>query len=212
MDQAKFSICVQTIAHRIHCGPWAMLYVLKPQNDSCRLISNHETQNLAFRLQQERAKSDRIKNQLLVPQEKVPAIIKFKPQTFVLSTLKDIVLPKKKHPTSRPSNLGFYSFLPKKNLFFLSKTTPTNFDKENSFILPFLFSSSPLSTITVPVTTATVSHIADDVSIDDAAATVVVAREAYDRTTIAHIAVGITVDGAVAVTGVQAFVLLSSAF
>ena len=40
MDHAKISICVQTIAHCIHCGMWAILYVLKPYNDSFRLISD----------------------------------------------------------------------------------------------------------------------------------------------------------------------------
>ena len=65
--------------------------------------------------------------QLLILQEKVPIIIKFKPQTFVLPTPKEFVLRKKNHPTSPPSNLGFPSFFPKKNSSSLSKTKPTSF-------------------------------------------------------------------------------------
>ena len=70
---------------------------------------------------QERAKSDQITKQLLIPQEKVPTIIKFKSPTFVFPTPKGIVLPKKNHLTSLQSNLEFPSFLPKKNYFLFLK-------------------------------------------------------------------------------------------
>ena len=86
---------------------------------------------------QERAKSNRIKKQLLIPHEKVPAIIKFKPLTFVLSPPKDIVLSKNNHSTSPPSNLEFPFFFPQMNLFSLSKTTPLVWGKET--ILLYIF-------------------------------------------------------------------------
>ena len=125
---------------------------------------NYETQNLAFCpvefQRQERTKSNQIKKQLLNPQEKVYIIIKFKPPTFVLPTPKDIVLPKKNHPTS-PSNLGFPSFLPKKNLFPLSKTNPTCLKKRNFFTLPFLYSSSSLQAVTTISTVDTDDAIAN---------------------------------------------------
>ena len=127
--------------------------------------------------------------QLLISQEKVPAIIKFKPSTFVLyapkdfvlPTPKDFVLPKKNHPTSLPSNLGFCYFLLKKKLFSLSKTNLTCSEKGDFFILPFLSSSSFLSTVVVTVmgttavaTATAASHVVENDATD--------AAEVEDRT------------------------------
>ena len=97
-------------------------------------------------LRQERAKLYQIKKQQLISQEKVTVIIKFKLPTFVLPLPKDIVPPKNNYSTSSPSNLGFYYFLPKKNLFYLSKTNPTCLEKKGGlFTLHFLSSSPSLS-------------------------------------------------------------------
>ena len=85
--------------------------------------------------------------QLLIPQEKILATIKFKPPTFVIPPPKDIVLLKNNYSISPLSNLGFPSFLPKKNLFF-SKTTPMCLEKGNSLLyllLPPFPPSSPSS-------------------------------------------------------------------
>ena len=78
---------------------------------------------------QERAKSDQMKRQVLIPQEKVPVIIKFKPSTFVLPPPNDFVPPKNNHSTSSRSNPESSSFLPIKNLFSLSKITPFGLEK-----------------------------------------------------------------------------------
>ena len=96
--------------------------------------------------------------QLLILQEKVPVIIKFKLQNFVLPTPKEFVLRKKNHSTFPPSNLGFPSFLPKKNSSSHSKTNSTFFlEKGDFFILPFLSSSSFLSTVLATSTTIVVA-------------------------------------------------------
>ena len=76
-------------------------------------------------------------------QEKVPDIVKFKSPTFVLSLSKDIVLPKNNHSISPPSNLDFPSFLPKKNLFSLSKTTPLILRMETLLLYLFLLFLPP---------------------------------------------------------------------
>ena len=114
--------------------------------------------------QQEQVKSDQIRKQLLIPQEKVIVIVKFKPPTFVLPPSKDIVPSKNNYSISSISNLGSTSFLSKKNLFSLSKTTPTYLEKRDFFTLPFLFllslskpaqPSPPLRTTPpMPMTTA----------------------------------------------------------
>ena len=128
--------------------------------------------------QQKQAKSDRIKNQLLIPQGKVLITIKFKSQTFVLPTPKDFVLPKKSQLNSPPSNLEFPYFLPKKNLFYHSKTNPTCLEKENSFTLPFPHSFSSIYAMTASVTavvTTAIATVSNDTTvvgeIDDRATT-----------------------------------------
>ena len=85
---------------------------------------------------QERAKSDQMRRQLLIPQEKVPSIIKFKPPTFIFPPPKDIVLLKNNHPTSSPSNPGSSSFFLKKNLFSLPKITLLFWRKEKEPLPP----------------------------------------------------------------------------
>ena len=160
--------------------------------------------------QQERAKSDQIKKQLLIFQEKVPSIIKFKPQTFVFSPPKDIVFAKNNHLTSSSSNLGFPSFLPKTNLFDLSKTNPTCLEKEDFFTLPFLSSSLAFTIVVVPfdafaTTVATVGTITvDDAAVADTVEAVTVAFFATS-TPIDDIAVEAeVVDSEVAVTAIVA--------
>ena len=91
----------------------------------------------------------------MIPQEKFLAIIKFKPPTFVLPHSKDVVPSKNNHPTSSPSNLGTSSFLPKNNIFSLSKTAPSYLEKGNSFTLPFSSLYSSISTIAVTPTRVT---------------------------------------------------------
>ena len=96
-----------------------------------------------------------MRRQLLIPHEKVPVIIKFKPSTFIFPLPQNTVPPKNNHP---PSNSGLSSFLPRKNLFSLSKTTSfgfekgkrTHFDlkKGNIFTLPPLFSFFFLQVVT----------------------------------------------------------------
>ena len=50
---------------------------------------------------------------------------------------------RKNHTTSSPNNLEFLYFLPKKNLFSLSKTNSTCLEKGSPFTLPFPSSSPP---------------------------------------------------------------------
>ena len=83
---------------------------------------------------------------------KTSVSIKFKPQTFVLPPPKDIVPQNNNHSTSSPSNFGFLFFLPKKNLFSLSKTIPTCLEKGNSFTLPSSSSSFSLPDVTTVAT------------------------------------------------------------
>ena len=124
-----------------------------------------------------KVKSNRIRKQLLIPQEKVPTIINFKPPTFIISPPKDIVSPKNNHSTSYPSNPGSSYFLSKKNLFSLSKITPfglekgkiTSLDlqKGNFFTFPpssFFLSIPTVSTSKVVVIAATI--IGDDAACD----------------------------------------------
>ena len=120
---------------------------------------------------QERAKSDLMRRELLISQEKNHAIIKFKPPTFVLPPLKDIVPPlkdivppKNNHMTYSPRNSGSSSFLPRKNLFSLSKTTPFCLEKGNLFTLPSSSSSFSIPAVVVFSVAAT-----DDAVFDEAA-------------------------------------------
>ena len=136
---------------------------------------------------QERAKSNQIKKQLLISQEKVHIIIKFKPPTFVLPPPKDIVPPKNNHSTSSLSNLGFPYFLPKNNLFSLSKTTPTCLEKGNSFTLPSssYFFSLPIVTV-VSVDNATTG----DVVVNAVRATYLQAETLIEAVNTHHVVTG----------------------
>ena len=100
-----------------------------------------------------------MRRQLLIPQGKVPAILKFKPPTFTFLPLQNIVPPKNNRP---PSNSRSSSFLLKKNLFSLFKTTPFGLEKgkitffylekRNFFTLPPSSSFFSLHTVNAAVT------------------------------------------------------------
>ena len=80
-----------------------------------------------------------MRRQLLIPQGKIPAIIKFKPLTFILPPPKDIVPLRNNHLTSSLRNSRSSPFLPKNNFFSLSKTTSFCSKKGNFFTLPYHF-------------------------------------------------------------------------
>ena len=126
----------------MHCGLRAILYALKPQNillglfPTMRLKIQLSAHDVEFQ-RLEQAKADQMRRQLLIPQEKIPSILKFKSPTFIFPPLKDIVPPKNNHLPYSLSILGSFSFVPQKNLFSFSKTTP--FGLERGKINPFWF-------------------------------------------------------------------------
>ena len=99
---------------------------------------------------QERAKSDRMRKQLLIPQGEVLGILKFKPLTFVLHPPKNTISPKNNHSTSSPTNPGLFSFsqricfhFPKQPFLVWRKETPSLFLwKKKLFYSSFFFSPS----------------------------------------------------------------------
>ena len=87
--------------------------------------------------QQERAKSDRMRRQLLISQEKVPATIKFKPPTLVFPPPKNIAPQESNYSSFSSRNQGpsYLSFFFRMNPFSLSKQPLLIWRKEKEPLL-----------------------------------------------------------------------------
>ena len=134
-----------------------------------------------------------MRRQLLIPQEKVPFIINFKPPTFVFPPPKDIVLLKNNHPTSSPSNSGSSSLFLKKNLFSLPKLTLLFWRKEKEPLPPssssFFFHAVIIVEVVVvndvaavEVTVTTGAEAAEDCRSTVACASLVISERRFLRT------------------------------
>ena len=134
LDQDKFQFGTNNCPPHTFWPEGHIVCIKAPKNILLGLFSTKRpkiqlsTHDVEFQ-RHERAKSGQMRRQLLNPQEKFSAIIKFKPSTFVLPPSKDTVPPKNNHPTSSQSNPGSSSFFPRKNLFALSEITPFCLEK-----------------------------------------------------------------------------------